>query len=175
MPAGDDPEDEFELEFEGDIEAALDESESSVSADLGGDLGMDFDPATDVDEDLLAAGENLEPESDESITLERELMDLDDLVSELDEFSLEQDDAEGETLSGGEVAVDLSSASDDEDNEFDFGPGTDADINATKIDLAEAYIDMGDADGAREILNEVIEEGTPEQRAKAQEMLGGIA
>lgn len=51
----------------------------------------------------------------------------------------------------------------------------DTDINAKKIDLAEAYIDMGDDDGAKEILNEVVEEGTPEQRAKAQEMLGGIA
>ena len=182
-PAGEDSLDEFELEFEGDLEAALEESESSVSADLGGDLGLDFDPDRDVDEDLLSAGESFEPESDESITLERELMDLDDLVSELDEFSLEQDDTQGGGHGGGEVAgetegdvsVDPTSAPDDEDNEFDFGPGADADINATKIDLAEAYIDMGDADGAREILNEVVEEGTPEQRAKAQEMLGGIA
>ena len=50
----------------------------------------------------------------------------------------------------------------------------DTDINATKIDLAEAYIDMGDGDGARDILNEVLEEGSPEQKSRAQELLDGI-
>ena len=181
--AMEDAEDEFELEFEGDIEAALDESNSSGSADLGGELGMDFDPERDVDEDILAAGEDVEPVSDESIVLESEPLDLDDLVSELDDVSVEQGDAHNEAPSGDEsaaeaedeVTVDLGSASGGEDNEFDFDTGADADINATKLDLAEAYIDMGDADGAQEILKEVVEEGTPEQRTKAQEMLDGIA
>ncbi|MGI9291347.1 MAG: FimV/HubP family polar landmark protein, partial [Gammaproteobacteria bacterium] len=46
----------------------------------------------------------------------------------------------------------------------------------TKLDLARAYIDMGDPDGARSILNEVIEEGgEPQQQAarKLLEELGG--
>ena len=50
-----------------------------------------------------------------------------------------------------------------------------SDINATKLDLAEAYVDMGDADGAQDILNEVLEEGTSDQKQKAQEMLNGLA
>jgi FimV-like protein len=41
--------------------------------------------------------------------------------------------------------------------EFDFLSGTDE--VATKLDLAQAYIDMGDNDGARDILNEVLTEG----------------
>jgi pilus assembly protein FimV len=41
----------------------------------------------------------------------------------------------------------------------------------TKLDLARAYIEMGDSDGAREILKEVIAEGTQEQRATAQGLL----
>ena len=41
----------------------------------------------------------------------------------------------------------------------------------TKLDLARAYIDMGDPDGARSILNEVLEEAIDEQRQEAQKLL----
>lgn len=39
---------------------------------------------------------------------------------------------------------------------------------ATKLDLAKAYQEMGDASGAREILEEVMREGNAEQRESAQ-------
>ena len=42
---------------------------------------------------------------------------------------------------------------------------------ATKLELAQAYIDMGDSEGAAEILQEVIDEGSDEQREKAQALL----
>ena len=38
-----------------------------------------------------------------------------------------------------------------------------------------AYIDMGDADGARDILSEVLTEGSEVQRGEAKEMLGRLA
>ena len=41
----------------------------------------------------------------------------------------------------------------------------------TKLDLARAYIDMGDPDGARSILNEVIEEGGDTQQQEARQLL----
>ena len=42
---------------------------------------------------------------------------------------------------------------------------------ATKLDLAKAYHEMGDASGAREILEEVLREGDAEQRESAQALL----
>jgi pilus assembly protein FimV len=42
---------------------------------------------------------------------------------------------------------------------------------ATKLDLARAYQEMGDASGAREILEEVLNEGDAQQRAAAEVML----
>ncbi len=45
----------------------------------------------------------------------------------------------------------------------------------TKLDLARAYIDMGDPDGARSILNEVLEEASQEQRQEAQKLLDDLA
>jgi pilus assembly protein FimV len=41
---------------------------------------------------------------------------------------------------------------------------------ATKLDLAKAYQEMGDNDGAREILEEVMREGDAEQREAAQNL-----
>jgi pilus assembly protein FimV len=44
----------------------------------------------------------------------------------------------------------------------------------TKLDLARAYIDMGDPDGARSILNEVLEEAVDSQRQEAQKLLDDL-
>ncbi|MGD9585077.1 MAG: FimV/HubP family polar landmark protein [Lysobacterales bacterium] len=48
------------------------------------------------------------------------------------------------------------------------------DAVATKIDLARAYLDMGDSDGARSMLEEVLTEGNASQRAEAKELLAEI-
>lgn len=48
------------------------------------------------------------------------------------------------------------------------------DAVATKIDLARAYLDMGDSDGARSMLEEVLTEGNANQRAEAKELLAEI-
>jgi pilus assembly protein FimV len=45
---------------------------------------------------------------------------------------------------------------------------------ATKLDLAKAYQDMGDKDGARELLNEVLKEGDAAQQGQAQQMLSAL-
>jgi pilus assembly protein FimV len=51
-----------------------------------------------------------------------------------------------------------------------------ADSNAlsTKLDLARAYLDMGDDDGARQILDEVVAEGTEDLKAEARALLDRI-
>jgi len=43
-----------------------------------------------------------------------------------------------------------------------------------KFDLAKAYQEMGDNDGAREILQEVLKEGDAEQKGQAQKLLGTL-
>ncbi|HWA12822.1 MAG TPA: FimV/HubP family polar landmark protein, partial [Burkholderiales bacterium] len=44
----------------------------------------------------------------------------------------------------------------------------------TKFDLAKAYQEMGDKDGAREILKEVLQEGDAEQKTAAQAVLASL-
>lgn len=61
--------------------------------------------------------------------------------------------------------------------EIDLSAGVDEVVNeeaATKLDLAKAYEEMGDLEGARELLQEVLGEGNAEQRRLASEVLGRI-
>jgi pilus assembly protein FimV len=46
---------------------------------------------------------------------------------------------------------------------------------ATKLDLAKAYQEMGDVEGAREILQEVLHEGDDQQKAEAQTLITKLA
>ncbi len=45
----------------------------------------------------------------------------------------------------------------------------------TKLDLANAYIEMGDAEGARAILDEIVAEGNERQRQEAKVLMGRSA
>ncbi len=45
---------------------------------------------------------------------------------------------------------------------------------ATKLELAQAYEEMGDREGARELLQEVVNEGSSEQKNRAQDALARI-
>jgi len=56
----------------------------------------------------------------------------------------------------------------DEDNDDIFDSSDD--VIGTKLDLAKAYIDMGDQDGARSMLDEVAEEGDDDQRQQAEQL-----
>lgn len=58
-------------------------------------------------------------------------------------------------------------------DDADLLAGTD--VVGTKLDLARAYIDMGDNDSARDILTEVIEEGNDKQKQEAKGLVEKIA
>lgn len=102
-----------------------------------------------AEEIVAAAPAAFEPEA--NLDLEEELADL---------------------QSTGSAAADFSTGSADSDD-FDFL--ADADEHATKLDLAKAYIDMGEADGARDILNEVLADGSAAQKDEAKKLMGQLA
>ena len=45
---------------------------------------------------------------------------------------------------------------------------------ATKLDLARAYIEMHETDGAKEILQEVLSEGSAAQKKEAETLLSRL-
>lgn len=92
-------------------------------------------------------------------------------------------------LSGGGSQVDTTSPSASVDlSEISLNLGTPAEAPAgggasadpkwqevaTKLDLAKAYEEMGDKDGARELLNEVVREGDSAQQGQAKQMLAKL-
>ncbi|RMJ06209.1 hypothetical protein DOQ08_00894 [Marinobacter litoralis] len=157
----------------------LDLSESDLD-----DLELDVS-----DDDLALMDEFAELEADDpakdSVDSLEEELGLEDALDELDQGeeavsdaaddvpSLDPEvDAEVDTdkeLSG--LEIDEADLGDDDD--FDFLAGTDE--AATKLDLARAYVEMGDGDGARDILEEVALEGNEEQKAEAQELLKNLS
>ena len=158
---------EFDLKMDTDVAVADDEAaiaeEPSISADpalsdmadddaevaaLVADAGADFDISESTDEGDLAVAEDVSAAVD--------------VVTD-----------------SGDVQWDLNSDSDSAEEAVaevaaDAGPSTDDsqqwDETATKLDLARSYVDMGDAEGARSILDEVLAEGNEEQKKQAAEL-----
>ena len=64
----------------------------------------------------------------------------------------------------GSNASDMDSSAEDPDNADSMDIGT-------RLDLARAYIEMGDNSAAKNMLTEVVQHGDTDQRASAQEML----
>ncbi|KFE48603.1 FimV/HubP family polar landmark protein [Pseudomonas congelans] len=95
--------------------------------------------------------------------------EIDDVNAELERLS---QNLEHPPLDEPRFTAEDAAALEDEPD-FDFMSGTDE--AATKLDLARAYIDMGDADGARDILDEVVTEGDDGQKSEAREMLSRLA
>ena len=164
------------------------ESETAQdSGEKGLDLGMDDTSKFDA-----SAGLELDD-------LELKFGDSDDDISVIDfggdDFDIDDDDAEAEDSVVMGVNID---ADDEETRTGTFAPGDfeepteavaslgdmddigdlmlpdDVDEVATKLDLARAFIDMGDTEGARGSLDEVMSEGNDEQKAEAKSLLEQI-
>ncbi len=134
-----------------DAEASSDQFEESLMDSDIDDLGAE----SELSDDELAALEG--EEAGQGQGMEEEGADM---GSDSGAASAGQGDAGAESD---------SSAADDE---FDFLEGTDE--SGTKLDLARAYVEMGDADGARDILEEVAREGSEEQQQEAQRLLNEL-
>ncbi len=132
-------------------------AESTMAMDIGLDID-NVDGITDVDHNSGSfnsgsAGDDLIAElgGDDS---ELSLVDASDT-----EFDLPEDD---DTI--------IDAGEDDTVN----GDSGGADEVSTKLDLARAYMDMGDYDGASSTLEEVLSEGSDKQKREAEELLDQI-
>jgi pilus assembly protein FimV len=91
-------------------------------------------------------------------------------LGELDEQQGDRLDATGELPRLDETAEGRLGA-------VDFSLGDEAATMSevgTKLDLARAYIDMGDPEGARSILGEVLQEGTQGQKQEADRLMASL-
>jgi pilus assembly protein FimV len=77
------------------------------------------------------------------------------------------DAAELQQTVGKSISIDI-------DNFEDFDKAEDINAADVKLDLANTYIEMGDPEGAREILEEIIGESDAEGQAKARAVLESL-
>lgn len=155
--------DDFETEVEKSAQPeALDldelaESDNAAGADVEDDLSaLDF---SEFEDDSLT---DVAPEADEP-----KVEGLEVPQDELDSLLSEPETGEDDNLQ--DLADALPGSTELDDDEFDFLSGSDE--ASTKLDLARAYIEMDDKEGARDILEEVVSEGNDEQKRQAKELM----
>ena len=149
--------------------AEAEEAPVDVAAELAAfDEIPEFDPISELE---------LPEDFDLSLSLDDESPAAKSFASELDDVNAELDklsqSLESPSLEPHFTAEDAAQEPDPlDDLDFDFFSG--ADEVATKLDLARAYIDMGDHQGARDVLDEVVKDGDDNQRQEAEEMLSRL-
>lgn len=134
------------------------------------EMGQELNPTNPLYGALGAAAASVETADD--MNFSREISELDNSLDfdagDLDSFTPKVEEAEPSIPVEEDLSFDLSGSDMD-----DAGEGTlaSSDEVATKLDLARAYIEMGDPDGARSILDEVLLEGDAAQKSEAQGLL----
>lgn len=106
------------------------------------------------------------------------LADLDLMDEDQDVTSLELDDDAlviPPAVASAEPEFKLPDFDPESDDDSDLGALCDGDELDTKLDLLRAFVDMGDEDSARHTLEEILEEGTEEQRKQANALMARIA
>jgi len=147
---------ETEIELSDDFSAELESAELDLPPEsdlpLGSELSLSEDAVLEVvdEEESVAVSDVVTAEVLEEVVSDEILDEAVDAFSNADELADNLGDSD----------------------DFDFLDGTDE--ASTKLDLARAYIDMGDVDGAKDILEEVAKEGSEEQQTEANDLLGSL-
>jgi pilus assembly protein FimV len=141
-------------------DASLSVDEAVGQVDIGGDLRDG-----DAKDALGTSSPDLEVDRMESIP-DEDIVQIGGLDSALSELEASEDLAleEADTGAAAEQEPDLELPEMGEEDEV-----------ATKLDLARAYMDMGDEEGARSILDEVMAEGSDVQQSEARGLMERLA
>ncbi len=152
-------------------------SEDSVEPEEGADANgevLAFTPrggGEEASESPLGEAEAIEELASEAENIANQLSsEHESFASESEDELLELDEQLDEIEEQSFPALSEYDAMSEDDELLD-----DVDEIGTKLDLAKAYIEMGDAEAARNILDEVNEEGDRTQKQKAAELLGQIS
>ncbi|WP_171091087.1 FimV family protein [Usitatibacter rugosus] len=166
-PAPAKPDLDFDLEATSSGHAATDTSSHapapSFDLDLDSkrpepDLPTDSSPSMDMD--LGSASTPAETPKEDKPSFDFDLSGLD--------FPTSKPGSAASASAGGglgDLSLDLGG---------DDAGGSGDDAVGTKLELAKAYLEIGDKDGAREILQEVVKEGSGGQRDEAQKLINGL-
>jgi pilus assembly protein FimV len=195
--------DDFEMDLMADLDSILDDTDQveEPEVDLGADLDFELTDEVDLSNELDVPELSDVDSLDADVATAEPVNDLDLAGIELDdaEDSLPKTPSDAEVTEeltsniehdldaelDGELEALLNSTDNEialEETVLDDEPVLDslglldgADEVETKLDLARAYIDMDDAEGAKDILQEILQEGNEAQKAEATGLMEGLA
>jgi len=176
--------DDVALDLDDAIDGQFDDITSDLETEIGSvddlldDEGLDLDFDAGLDDKFETATEiNLDdPDLDiTNLSLDIEGDDFDKIMPE-DNAYKNSTEAVSEVADTIDLDADDNLLADFDDNLSFLDLDDDADIIEetqveTKLDLAKAYIDMGDIEGARSTLEEVMVDGSDDQKREAEELL----
>lgn len=145
---------DFDLELDSEPAAAASEAVALANSAATGQIATVPDLTTGSDFDIGEA-EASSPVVTEASGEPPALAASESAADAAVDFDFDISDLQPEAASDGPASGQVPSAIDNSEAE-------------TKLELAHAYVEMGDLEGARELFNEVLNEGSDAQRAKAQ-------
>ncbi len=183
---------DFSLDFPSASEPAT-PNDSGQAQEPPGDHGLDFAwdagttaqaPEADAESSQVSfedAGKTKDSADFEGLSFEAPAepeSDEDTRACDSEEFALRFDDADMADLSTLDLQLGAKATPTPEaangSNALTEAE-TDGDAVETKLDLARAYLEMGDSEGARSILDEVRSEGNAQQRQVAESLVANLA
>lgn len=178
--------DDLAVETAADVDEMLGDDDATMLASLDddvdeGDDEFDFAKTEALPPEAFTGNTDLDETGEMPAVAETDVdLDLDDLTAALqvsaagDTVEQIRDDATVEqprpSLADDTTEVPTMSLSPDDMSDDLHEARTMTEVG-TKLDLARAYVDMGDPAGARSILEEVLDEGDESQRQQAQQLL----
>ena len=163
-----------------------DEDETRLARTLNEEADFDFAKTEALPPDVFTGSMDLDETGEMPAVASTDFdLDLDDLtaalkVSEMgDTVDMPRDDATVEHVRPGfdesdEMSDTPTMSLSSDDMSEDLQEARTMTEVGTKLDLARAYVDMGDPGGARSILEEVLDEGDESQRQQAQQLLESL-
>ncbi|MFT7234668.1 MAG: pilus assembly protein FimV [Methylophagaceae bacterium] len=167
-------------ELESGLTLTLDEDieGQATTGKIGSDSELlDFTTELDTTETLDINDDDVNNTAVE-VDLETDTVESNELSfsSEFDENSSDINGLDAIKDSELEAAtIALSGEEDANELEFDLSDFDQIDEAETKLDLARAYVEMGDPDGAKSILEEVVAEGDASQQSRAKTLLNELS
>jgi pilus assembly protein FimV len=163
--------------------ASLGDDQETVLASLDDDEDFDFAKTEALPPEVFTGNTNLDETGELPAVASTDVdLDLDDLTAALkvseanDTVEQPRDDATVEQprpqMQSDEGVETMELGADDMSDDLQEAR-TMTEVG-TKLDLARAYVDMGDPAGARSILEEVLDEGDDGQRQQAQQLLDSL-
>jgi len=173
--------DDLAVETASDVDQIIGNDDATMLASLEDDEDFDFAKTEALPQEAFTGNTDLDETGEMPAVAETDVdLDLDDLTAALqvseagDTVEQVRDDATVEqprpSMSDETAEVPTMSLAPEDMSEDLHEARTMTEVG-TKLDLARAYVDMGDPAGARSILEEVLDEGDDSQRQQAKQLL----